>query len=120
MQASAENAAGRSGALLITPFDGTVTVRFSDAIIASTERAKVLHEDGRDPVFYVPFDDIYFDLLEKTNTATSSSSKGTASYWRVHAVGGSADNFMWAYETPESPALAIARHTVLSIPTKRG
>ena len=33
---------------------GTVTVRFSDAIVAATERAKVLREDGHEPVFYVP------------------------------------------------------------------
>jgi uncharacterized protein (DUF427 family) len=95
---------------VITPFDGIVTVRFSDAIIASTGRAKVLHEDGQDPVFYIPFEDIYFELMKKNDTATYSESKGTASYWRVHAAGGSADNFMWAYETPDTPALAIAGH----------
>ncbi|RVD30125.1 DUF427 domain-containing protein [Mesorhizobium sp. M4B.F.Ca.ET.017.02.2.1] len=98
-----------AAALAIVPFDGTVTVRFSDAVVASSERAKVLHEGGGDPVFYIPFEDIYFELFEKTNTTTSSP-LGTASYWRVHAVGGSADDFMWAYETPETAALAIARH----------
>lgn len=92
------------------PFQWNRDGGFSDAIIASTERAKVLHEDGHDPVFYIPFEDIYFDLLEKTNAATHSPLKGTASYWRVHAVGGAADDFMWAYETPDTPALAIARH----------
>ncbi|RWB36336.1 MAG: DUF427 domain-containing protein [Mesorhizobium sp.] len=110
MQPSAANSARHPGALTVTPFNGTVTVRFSDAIVASTERAKVLHEDGHDPVFYIPFEDIYFELLEKTNTTTRSPLKGTASYWRVHAVGGAADDFMWAYETPDTPASAIARH----------
>ncbi|AZN98772.1 DUF427 domain-containing protein [Mesorhizobium sp. M9A.F.Ca.ET.002.03.1.2] len=110
MQPLAVNSAGRPGALTITPFDGAVTVRFSDAIIASSERAKVLYEEGHDPVFYIPFDDIYFEFLEKTNTTTRSSLKGTASYWRVQAVGGAADDFMWAYETPDTPALAIACH----------
>jgi len=28
----------------------------------------------------------------------------------VHAVGGSADDFMWMYETSETAALAIAGH----------
>jgi uncharacterized protein (DUF427 family) len=84
MQPLAANSARHPGALTITPFNGTVTVRFSDAIVASTE--------------------------EKTNTTTRSPLKGTASYWRVHAVGGAADDFMWAYETPDTPALAIARH----------
>ncbi|PBB65970.1 hypothetical protein CK228_24890 [Mesorhizobium sp. WSM4312] len=93
----------------IVPFHGTVTVRFSDAIVASSEHAKLLYEDGRNPVFYIPFEDIYFELFEKTNAA-SESPWGTAGYWRVHAAGASADNFMWAYETPERAALAIARH----------
>lgn len=110
MQPLAVNSAGRPGALSITPFAGAVTVRFSDAIIASTERAKVLYEEGHEPVFYIPFDDIYFEFLKKTNTTTRSPLKGTASYWRVQAVGAAADDFMWAYETPDTPALAIARH----------
>ena len=57
-----------------------------------------------------PFEDIYFDLFEKTNTTSRCPPKGTASYWRVHAVGSSSDDFMWAYETPDTAALAIARH----------
>lgn len=96
--------------LTIEPFAGTVTVRFSDAIVAATERAKVLREEGHEPVFYIPFEDIYFELFEKTNTTSKSPLKGTASYWRVHAVGGAADDFMWAYETPDKAARAIARH----------
>ncbi|MBZ9997930.1 DUF427 domain-containing protein [Mesorhizobium sp. BH1-1-4] len=98
------------GGMSIEPFLGTVTVRFSDAIVAATDRAKILREEGHEPVFYIPFEDIYFDLFEKTNTTSECALKGTASYWRVHAVGGSADDFMWAYETPDTAALAIARH----------
>jgi len=96
--------------LAIEPYAGTVTVRFSDAIVAATDRAKVLREEGREPVFYVPFEDIYFDFLEKTNTTSSCPLKGTASYWRVQAVGSASEDFMWAYETPDTAAQAIARH----------
>ncbi|MFK0692838.1 DUF427 domain-containing protein [Mesorhizobium sp. IMUNJ 23033] len=109
MQTSAASSAPPPATLAIVPFDGTLTVWFSDAIVASSRRAKLLHEDGRDPVFYIPFEDIYFELFEKTNTTTDSP-WGTASYWRVHAVGASADDFMWAYETPETAALSIAKH----------
>ena len=87
-----------------------MTVRFSDAIVASTERAKIVREDGHGPVSYIPFEAIYFDLFEKTNTVSKSPIKGTASYWRVHAVGSSSDDFMWAYETPETAVRAIANH----------
>ncbi|MGO4642536.1 DUF427 domain-containing protein [Mesorhizobium sp. 2RAF45] len=71
----------------------------SDAIFRrhrrGQHRAKVLGEEGREPVFYIPSEDIYFDLLERTNTTMESPAKGNASYWRVHSVGSSADDFMW-------------------------
>ncbi|TPK66546.1 DUF427 domain-containing protein [Mesorhizobium sp. B2-4-19] len=110
MQTSVPTATRHQGQLAIEPFAGTVTVRFSDAIVAATGRAKVLREEGEEPVFYIPFEDIYFDLFEKTNTTKESPLKGTASYWRVHAVGSSADDFMWTYETPDTAARAIAGH----------
>jgi uncharacterized protein (DUF427 family) len=94
----------------IEPFTGTVTVTFSDAIIAATDKAKLLREDGYEPVFYIPFEDIYFEFLEKTNTSSHCPLKGTASYWRVSAVGEAAEDFMWAYETPDPAAAAIAGH----------
>lgn len=110
MNASAAGATALQDKLSIEPFAGTVTVRFSDAIIASTERAKIVRESGHDPVYYVPFDDIYFELLEKTDKTTRCPLEGTASYWRVHAVGASAEDFMWSYETPIASALELAAH----------
>lgn len=100
----------RGGDLAIEPFAGTVTVTFSDAIIAATDNAIVLREPDHEPVFYIPFEDIYFDFLHKTNTTSRCPIKGTASYWRVSAVGEAAEDFMWAYETPNPAALPLARH----------
>lgn len=102
--------AHKEDGISIEPFEGVVTVTFSDAVIASTEKAKVLREPGHDPVFYIPFEDIYFDFLEKTNTTTRCPIKGLATYWRVSAVGESAEDVMWAYETPNPVAADIARH----------
>ncbi|MGX7877446.1 DUF427 domain-containing protein [Mesorhizobium sp. ORM6] len=50
------------------------------AIVASSERAKLLYEDGRNPVFYIPIEDIYFELFEKTTAASESP-------WGMLAVG---------------------------------
>jgi len=93
-----------------TPFKGVVNVLFSDAIIASTDSAKLLKEPGHEPVFYVPFKDIYFDFLKKTNSTSKCPIKGTASYWSVSAVGEAAEDFMWAYEAPNPEATDLARH----------
>ena len=95
---------------MIQPFNGTVKVTFSDAVIASSDRAKVLLEPGYEPVYYIPFEDIYFELLEKTGTTTHSPAKGTASYWRATAVGAAANDVMWSYETPTEGAMEIVGH----------
>jgi len=99
-----------AGSLSIEPFAGTVTATFSDAIIASTDRAKMLRESGHDPVFYIPFEDIYFEFLEKSATTSRCPLKGQASYWRASAVGSAAEDAMWAYLTPHPVASAIAGH----------
>ena len=83
---------------------------FSDAIVASTERAKVLREPGKDPVFYFPFEDIYFEFLEKTSNTSTCPLKGQATYWRASAVGAAADDAMWPYVSPKPEAAAIAGH----------
>ncbi len=100
----------QSDNLVIEDFAGVVTVSFSDAIIASSDKAKILREQGHEPVFYIPFEDIYFDFLDKTDASSHCPLKGTASYWRATAVGESADKAMWAYETPIPEAAAIAGH----------
>jgi uncharacterized protein (DUF427 family) len=103
-------AAEKQERISIEPFDGVVTVTFSDAIIASTDKAKVLKEPGSDPVFYIPFEDIYFDFLQKTSTTTRCPIKGLATHWRVSAVGEGEEDIMCAYETPNPVAAEIARH----------
>ena len=99
-----------AGTLSIEPFAGNVTATFSDAIIASTDRAKILRESGHEPVFYIPFEDIYFEFLQKAPTVSRCPLKGEASYWRASAVGSAAENAMWAYLTPHPIASGIAGH----------
>lgn len=91
-------------------FDGVVTATFSDAIIASSQKALLLREGDYDPVFYVPFEDIYFDFLRKSPTVTHCPHKGNATHWNVTAVGESMDDVMWAYEQPYEGVAAIAGH----------
>ena len=100
----------RAHGITVEPFHGRVTVSFSDAVIASTDRAKVIKEEGYDPVYYIPFEDIYFEFMERTDSSTRSPLKGTASYWRVSAVGQGEADFMWAYETPVPEVSEIAGH----------
>ncbi|WP_265515719.1 DUF427 domain-containing protein [Nitratireductor luteus] len=94
--------------ITVVPYKGTVNVRFSDAIIASTGDALVLHEEGREPVFYIPSEHIYFEFLRPSETRTRCPLKGEARYWGVEAVGEAAHDVMWIYETPYEQARQIA------------
>nr|MBA3446063.1 DUF427 domain-containing protein [Pseudaminobacter sp.] len=71
---------GPAHSITVEPFDGVVTVTFSDAIIASSDEALVLREAGHRPVYYVPFKDVYFEFLTQSETATHCPYKGDASY----------------------------------------
>ncbi|MBB6468769.1 DUF427 domain-containing protein [Aminobacter carboxidus] len=96
--------------LNISPFNGTVTVAFSDAIIASTTHAQVICVEGEPDVFYVPFEDIYFEMLTKSHKTVHRPDWGIAHFWSVSAVGEAAHDVMWAYPSPEPAAATLANH----------
>lgn len=96
--------------ITVQPFDGVVTVSFSGAVIASSKNAKMVEEAGHPAVFYIPFEDIYFDFLRRSETATHCPFKGDASYWNVTASGESRGDVMWAYEHPYEEMREIANH----------
>ncbi len=93
--------------ITIRPYSQPVTVRFHDVVVASTDNALELLEPGCHPVLYIPYEDIYFVHLEKTDTRTECPWKGTASYWRVMGQGEASDDAMWAYEDPITDVAAI-------------
>lgn len=98
----------------IKPYRGIVKVSFSDAIIASTDKALVLSEPGADPVFYVPFKDIYFEFLRRSDVPPRDTARGTESWWDASAVGESAGSAMWTYEEPASGYEALLAHGAFS------
>lgn len=95
---------------VIEPYHGLVRVSFSDAIIASSDNALIVRRPGVKPVFYIPFEDIYFDFLLRSESAPEPSPFGAATYWRVSAVGEAAADAMWAHETPAVGYEALLDH----------
>ena len=96
--------------ITVEPFDGAVTVVFSDAILASTDDALVLREADYPPVFYIPFKDVYFEFLKRSDTSTDCPFKGNASYWNASAAGEAVNDVMWAYESPYDEMMRIKDH----------
>lgn len=93
----------------LQPFAGTVTVRFLDTVLASTDRALSLRQaDGRDLLF-IPFDDIYFEFLARSGTRETCPVKGEASLWDIRAAGRAEPDAMRSYGDNEASA-PLRRH----------
>jgi uncharacterized protein (DUF427 family) len=87
-----------------------VTVSFNGELVADTRNAITLHEKGHAPALYVPRSDIRMDRLVATGHHTTCPFKGEARYWSVVANGETAENALWAYDTPYDEVAGIAGH----------
>lgn len=96
--------------ITVAPHAGEVTVSAGGVTIARSSNAKVLTEAPYPAAFYIPFADIDFTKLRKTDRSTHCPYKGDASYWNVTVAGEKGDNAMWAYEAPFDEMREIADH----------
>lgn len=96
--------------IAVEPYAGVVTVRAGDVVIATSTRAKVLTEPPYAAAFYIPFEDIDFSRLRKTELSSHCPYKGDASYWSVVSAGEAGKDAMWAYEHPFDEMATIRDH----------
>ena len=83
--------------LSIRPFRGTVTVRFMDAVLASSHDALMVGHEGADEQVFIPFNDIYFELLAQSDSHEACPVKGEASLWTIQAMGRAETDAMRSY-----------------------
>ena len=89
---------------------GTWTVRAGGAVIAESQNAQELSENGYPPRIYFPREDIAMAFLDKTDHTTVSPFKGDATYFSIAAKNRVIENAGWSYETPKDGVEAIAGH----------
>lgn len=80
--------------------DARVRVDIDGVTVADSTDAIALHEGSLPTRYYLPKDDVRFDLLEPTSTSTVCGWKGTASYWSADVGGKVLRDVVWGYETP--------------------
>ena len=78
---------------------------FRGQVIADSTSAIVLREASYPPVIYFPKADVAMEHLAATSRSTHCPYKGDASYFSIAVGGETAENAVWAYETPY-PAMA--------------
>ncbi|MEI5677669.1 DUF427 domain-containing protein [Mesorhizobium sp. CGMCC 1.15528] len=96
--------------ITIEPYKGTVKVYAGDQQIASSSNVLLLTEPPYPAAYYIPFADIDFSRLEKTDHSTHCPYKGDASYWSIPAAGDAGKNALWGYKQPFDETAEIKDH----------
>tara|TARA_R110002072_G_scaffold60051_60_gene152777 strand:- start:683 stop:1477 length:795 start_codon:yes stop_codon:yes gene_type:complete len=84
-----------------------VRVQFGGEWIADSTDMVLMYEANHLPVYYFPVKDVRLDLLHPTDHTSHCPYKGDASYWTIEAGGQTAENAVWAYQTPFDEMAAI-------------
>jgi uncharacterized protein (DUF427 family) len=80
------------------PSSRHVQVYIGGKLIADSRRPFILYETGLTQRYYLPKEDIRFDLLKPSDTTTQCPYKGTASYWSAIGEDGQTINdIVWSY-----------------------
>ena len=94
--------------ITITPAEQRVEVVVNGVTVAASERPVLLEETGLPTRYYLPRDDVRFDLLRATTSETTCPFKGQASYWSVAADGEVHEDLVWSYEAPIPAAEGVS------------
>jgi uncharacterized protein (DUF427 family) len=89
--------------------DQHVRIEVGGQVVAESRRPIVLTESNLPVRYYMPPEDVNFDLLEATDTHTRCPYKGIASYWSFRD-GGVMPDLAWAYPDPIPAVASIKDH----------
>lgn len=92
----------------IAAHPGRVRVLFEGHELADSGDVLVLHEQGHEPVFYFPPEDVQMSSLRRNDHATQCPFKGTARYYTIMRDGHVIEDVAWSYETPFDDCALIA------------
>lgn len=85
-----------------------VRVEVDGVTVAETRFARVLHETGLPPRWYLPAADVDASVLRASDFGSHCPFKGDASYYDVEVGGARRSNLIWTYAEPIPGAAAIA------------
>ena len=84
----------------VEPNHRRVRAYVNGVVIADTTRSIYLFEPGHLPVYYLPKQDVRFDLLEHTVRVSHCPLKGDAEYWSIVVDDRRIENAVWSYPVP--------------------
>jgi uncharacterized protein (DUF427 family) len=84
-----------------------VMVSSHGVVLADSSRPTLLFETPLPTRYYLPQDDISWDLLTPSDSHSVCAYKGIASYWTARLTGGDLPHIAWTYEKPLHDALKV-------------
>ncbi|MFD4530271.1 DUF427 domain-containing protein, partial [Streptomyces sp. NPDC058470] len=90
-----------------------VQVEIDGTVVADTHQAVLLFETGLPVRYYIPREDIRFDLLDPSEHSSVCPYKGTAEYWRWHGEADLPPSIVWSYPEPLPAVGAIEGRVAL-------
>ena len=100
-----------TGAVLFwEPVPQRIRVVFEKETIADTTQAKLLHETGHLPVYYIPQEDVRADVLAASDKRTHCPHKGEARYWSLQVGERVEPDAVWHYSEPIERASFLVGH----------
>ncbi|PQP25947.1 DUF427 domain-containing protein [Rhodococcus opacus] len=97
-----------NGRISIEPNLKRIRVFFGGQVVADTTRSVYLFEKGHLPVYYIPRDDVNFDLLEPVDATTTCPWKGKARYWDLVVGDRRAEQSVWGYDVKLDDSLDLS------------
>ncbi|HEX3317421.1 MAG TPA: DUF427 domain-containing protein [Solirubrobacteraceae bacterium] len=91
---------GPAHALYLHPQPRRLRAEFAGVTVLDTLRPQLLHETALLPRYYVPREDVHWELFEPTDHATHCPFKGDARYWTLRVGARTAENVVWNYPEP--------------------
>ena len=92
----------------VVPSERHIRVEVTGQLVAESRRPHALFELPLPTRWYLPAEDVRWELLEPSDTVTMCPYKGTARYWSVRAGGELHRDLVWSYPDPipENPRIA--------------
>jgi len=82
------------------PSSRQVAVTLGGQVVASSTNAHFLFETGMPVRYYMPAEDVNFDVLAANDHSSRCPYKGIASYWSADVGGETFENIVWSYAEP--------------------
>ena len=90
----------RSGIIYFEDSPRRIRGVFAGETVIDSRHAKLLHEHGLLPIYYLPQDEVRMDLLVPSDKHTRCPYKGVASYYSVQVGDRVYEDLVWYYPTP--------------------